>query len=66
LWWSLNGSSWTNANLPYDKSPGIAANGSSDSLTLAASCNDIQNASPATVTMTDSLGNTYTLTLVSN
>lgn len=63
--WSLNNSAW-HSGLPYD-AQGIAAydgtTAHTDSLALQASCTSYQNASPITVTMTDSLGRSYTLKL---
>ncbi|HEY8323901.1 MAG TPA: serine/threonine-protein kinase [Ktedonobacterales bacterium] len=65
FYWSLNGSNWK-PGLPTD-SAGIPAGNGSDSLDLAtSSCSAIRNASPVTVTMKDSLGNTYTLTLTAH
>lgn len=62
--WNLNNTGW-HGGLPYD-SQGIAAydgtTAHTDSLALLASCNAFQ-AGPITVTMTDSLGRSYTLKL---
>ena len=65
LVWSLNGGS-AQTGMPYD-SQGIAAyDGSTvhtDSLAIGISCSAFEKVAPVTVTMTDSMGRSYTITL---
>jgi hypothetical protein len=66
LQWNLNGSSWHYSSLPYD-SQGIAKfDGSTvhtDSISLRMSCDAFHQSSSFAVTMTDSLGRSYSLTI---
>lgn len=66
--WQLNGSGF-HSGLPADSQGIPAYEGStlhSDSLTLMANCGAFSKSAPYTVTMTDSLGRSYTLKLTYN
>lgn len=65
LYWNLNSTSW-HGGLPYDSKGITKFDGSTvhtDSVSLRMSCNAFNQSSSFAVTMTDSLGRSYTLTI---